>query len=511
MATGDFPTCRACGGSHAPGTTCDEGPDPRIGNILADKYQLVALRGRGGMGSVYEARHVELGRFAIKFLRPEFAVNRAVLRRFENEAKAAGSLEHPNLVAVTDIGRTPDGSPYLVMEFLSGQDCSQLLARLGPLPTRRATNIVFQACRGLGVAHDKGIVHRDIKPENLFITDAGDGTDLVKVLDFGIAKLRLPDATAATGAGVAMGTCFYMSPEQIQNAADVDHRTDVWSLGVVLYELLSGQKPFSSTSPMEVFHQIVHLVPERLEKLRSGLAPELVAVVERTLKKDRAERLPTVTALAEALAPFTGRPSVIKALGAASHVATRPSPDSASGPVAAPTSQAGVATLSKIASATPPSASRRRRAAMILGGVLLVVALGVVAVVSGHDDRDAGLAASGVSAGSGAVSSLAAPGTMRAPEPSASLDVAGPVVLPAASVPPDAAAAAPGGVRRLSEHFEQGSNRAGPVGGGKPSPTSAASARAASAGSPTPTSAPGAHEAPEPTTQPVSIDPQNPY
>jgi len=174
--------------------------------MVVDKYRITRLLGRGGMGSVYEAQHTVLGRrFAVKFMLPEYATNRDTLRRFENEAKAAGQLEHPNIAAVTDLGRAHDGSPYLVMEYLTGQDCSKLLANVGPLPVPRAVEIVRQACLGLSMAHQAGIVHRDIKPENLFVTSGSDGHDLVKIVDFGIAKLRLPDASAVTGSGVAMG------------------------------------------------------------------------------------------------------------------------------------------------------------------------------------------------------------------------------------------------------------------------------------------------------------------
>ncbi len=164
MVSGTQSTCEICGSIHPEGEACGARTDSRIGGIV-NKYRIVRLLGRGGMGSVYEAQHVTLQRrFAIKFMLPEYAANRATLRRFENEAKAAGGLEHANIAAVTDIGQAPDGSPYLVMEFLAGQDGSKLLARLGPLPVPRATNIVFQACLGLGVAHKAGIVHRDIKP-----------------------------------------------------------------------------------------------------------------------------------------------------------------------------------------------------------------------------------------------------------------------------------------------------------------------------------------------------------
>jgi serine/threonine-protein kinase len=297
----------APGTGEGDGDGRDGGPDPRVGTTV-DKYTITKLLGRGGMGAVYEARHATiLRRFAIKFLLPQLAVNRDILRRFENEAKAAGSLEHPNLAAVTDFGRAPDGAPYLVLEYLQGEDCSKLLRRLGPLPVQRAVDIVVQTCRGLAVAHKAGIVHRDLKPENLFLTEAGDGSDLVKVLDFGIAKLRTSDGSFVTSTGATFGTAHYMSPEQGRGAGDVDQRTDIWSLGVVLYELLSGRKPFEGDQFLHVIHQILSVDPPRLSTLRKGLPSSLVAVVERAMTKDVSRRLPTAVEMAQDLAPFSGR------------------------------------------------------------------------------------------------------------------------------------------------------------------------------------------------------------
>jgi serine/threonine-protein kinase len=279
----------------------------RIGAVV-DRYTIVRLLGHGGMGAVYEARHATLARrVAIKFLLPELAANPDVLRRFENEAKAAGGLEHPNLVAVTDLGSAADGSPYLVMEFLEGQDCAALLARQGALPVARAVNIVVQACRGLALAHQHGIVHRDLKPENLFLTDAGDGSDLVKVLDFGIAKLRSSETGVATGTGATFGTAYYMSPEQARGAGDVDQRADVWSLGIVLYQLLSAQRPFEGEQFLQVIHQILSATPTPLARLRPGLPAGLTAAISGAMTKDVAARLPSVKALAELLAPFDDR------------------------------------------------------------------------------------------------------------------------------------------------------------------------------------------------------------
>jgi tRNA A-37 threonylcarbamoyl transferase component Bud32 len=499
MAASALRTCRACGGAHPARTPCEGEPDPRVQTVLEGKYRIVRVLGRGGMGTVYEARHVELGRrFAIKFLRPELAANRAVLRRFENEARAAGSLEHPNLVAVTDIGRAMDRSPYLVMEFLAGQDCAELLARLGPLPPRRASDIVLQACLGLAVAHDNGIVHRDIKPENLCLVQAGDGTDLVKVLDFGIAKLREPEATAATGAGVALGTCCYMSPEQIRSAAEVDARSDVWSLGVVLYELLSGRKPFDGGSSVEALHQILHREPQPLAELRPELPPELVRVVEQALEKDLDQRLATVTALGEALASYAGRPWVSTPAGRSPRMVTSAGAETVAGSVA-----------DRVHS-TPPGVSARKWA-MGAGAVVLVLGFGAAGLTVARGGWSPGRAdhsSQTDAAHSGAVVSRA-PLSARSEDSSAMAQRA--VRDPPAGLDASAMPSASGSVRRLSEHLRDSSDRDAMA----PPPPVTAAARPSAAVPVAPPSAttPGKHDPgpPAAAVPPITIDPQNPY
>jgi serine/threonine-protein kinase len=210
-----------------------------------------------------------------------------------------------------DFGRAPDGAPYLVMEYLAGEDCAHLLERHGRLSVARAVDIVRQACRGLTVAHRAGIVHRDLKPENLFITRGGDGSDWVKVLDFGIAKLRPLDSGVSTRTGATFGTAHYMSPEQARGQTEIDARTDVWALGVVLYQLLSGQRPFRGDQFLRIVHQILSADPTPLANLVSDLPPALLDVVAHAMSKDVARRLPSAEALEAALAPFAVRDALV--------------------------------------------------------------------------------------------------------------------------------------------------------------------------------------------------------
>ena len=261
------------------------------------------------------------------------------------------------------------------------------------------------------------------------------------------------------GGGNAAG--IHVSPEQIQNAADVDHRTDVWALGVVLYELLTGRKPFTSTSPVELFHQITNRVSDPLDELRPGVALELVAVVERALKKDRDQRLPTVTKLAEALAPFTGRPSAAPVAGAPSGVATGPSFESRPGAGGAPTSRAGVSALSKIAPSDSPSTSGGTWAVAGVGAVLVMMGLAVAGATGIGGDRDFEPDAN-ASAQAARASTLPTMEASVRPSSSADSDILAPVVSPVATDASDAAPAPPASVRRLSEHFEQDSDAAKP-------------------------------------------------
>jgi serine/threonine protein kinase len=298
--------CTACGRPHAADRACPErAQNDRVGQIVGGKYEVVRHIGEGGMASVYEARHVEIKRpFALKFLHPWLCSDDEWLERFKREAAAGGALISEHITAIVDIGVAPDDTPYIVMEFLTGEDLGQRLAREITLKPPDAIEIVIQACCGLGVAHAAGVVHRDLKPENLFLCDRQLGGCVVKILDFGIAKLRSAQAQV-TRAGMVIGTPFYMSPEQAAGRWDVDHRSDIYALGVILYELLSGEKPFVGESNSTVLGEIINGPTPALRDQCPTVSAELARVVERAMSKSARDRFQTAAEFAEALHAFS--------------------------------------------------------------------------------------------------------------------------------------------------------------------------------------------------------------
>jgi serine/threonine protein kinase len=278
----------------------------RLDELVGGKYRVVRFLAAGGMGSVYEAQHtVVRRRFAVKFLHHELALRRELLARFQREAEAAGALESENVAAAIDFGIATDGAPYIVLEYLVGESLELLLEREGRLPVERATNIVQQACRGVQAAHAAGIVHRDLKPHNLFVCRREDGTDLVKVLDFGVAKLELLEkGAAATRTGTVLGTPSYMSPEQARGEKSIDVHSDVYALGAILYELLSGKKPHPGDSHNAILHHIATQPALPLAPAAPNLPQALVTVVEGALAQEPTARPASADALAAALAPW---------------------------------------------------------------------------------------------------------------------------------------------------------------------------------------------------------------
>jgi serine/threonine-protein kinase len=275
------------------------GADPLIGMVVADRYRILELLGRGGMGSVYKVEHTRIGKLlAMKLLAGALSQSPEAVRRFKREALTVSKLESPNTVQVFDYG-VADGLTYLVMELVHGQNLARALRTGGPLPFSRVGRIIVQVCSSLAEAHRKGIVHRDVKPENVMLIEGEGGADVAKVLDFGLAKLREAEAlNEVTCQGMIVGTPNYMAPEQIRGEV-VDARADIYSVGALMYRLLTGHAPFRAETPMAVLSKHLHERPippaERAPHL--GIPPGVSRLVMRALRKDPADRFQRIEEL----------------------------------------------------------------------------------------------------------------------------------------------------------------------------------------------------------------------
>ena len=301
----------------------------REGDVIAGKYRVERLLGVGGMGVVVAARPEQLDQLvAIKFVRDDALDNDEAVERFLREARSAARLKSEHVARVLDVGRLETGAPYMVMEFLDGHDLSQALTRDGPMAVELAASLMIQVCEAVAEAHAAGIVHRDLKPENLFLTHTVGGTPKMKVLDFGVSKSsRVGDNPQAklTRTRTMLGSPLYMAPEQMRSSRDVDSRGDVWALGVVLFELLTGRSPFEAETMPELCLKIVSEPPLPLAQLRPAVPPGLVAVVDRCLQKEKEKRFATAAELAQALAPFSGgQPSLFSMRSPGSMVTSGP-------------------------------------------------------------------------------------------------------------------------------------------------------------------------------------------
>ena len=278
------------------------------GTVLRGKYRVERVLGAGGMGVVVLATHLRMSQLvAIKVLRPEARGNDDVVLRFAREARAASKLRGEHAVRILDVDDSETGDPFLVMEYLEGSDLQHHLETNGALAVETAAGFMLQVCEGIAEAHAAGIVHRDLKPSNLFLTTRPDGSSLIKILDFGISKATEPEAPGdflVTKPATAIGSPAYMSPEQLKGAADVDARTDIWSLGVVFYQLLTNALPFEATTTAALAARIAADPPTPLRE-RGPEVPEAVEqVVLSCIEKERARRFADIAAFARALAPF---------------------------------------------------------------------------------------------------------------------------------------------------------------------------------------------------------------
>ena len=292
------------------------------GDVIAGKFRVERVLGEGGMGYVVAARHLQLGQMvALKFMRAEVCTPE-YRSRFLREARNTVRLKSKHVSRVLDVGALDGGSPYMVMEYLEGTDLSELLHKSGPLPVQDACEYILQACEAIAEAHGHGIVHRDLKPANLFLTKGQSGEPVVKVLDFGVSKVielgieddtnpggrprHRPDDSVVTRASDLLGSPSYMAPEQIISARDADARSDIWSLGVILFRLISGKAPFHAASLGELIQGIVHGPIPNLREAKPDLPQGLEHVVARCLERDRNNRLGDVIELARMLAPYAG-------------------------------------------------------------------------------------------------------------------------------------------------------------------------------------------------------------
>ncbi len=333
---------------------------PEVGLVVAGKYSLTRLLGRGGMGSVWEGVHQSLGtRVAVKFIESEFAKQPELRDRFVNEARAAARLQSKHIVQIYDHGVSDDGCPYIVMEYLSGEPLDARLARDGALPVQDVAPLIHQLSRGLKRAHDAGIVHRDLKPENVFLVwDEEDQRDIVKVVDFGIAKFTGDGGiSSTTRTGAVMGTPHYMSPEQARGLKGVDQRSDVWSVGVIAYRAVTGVLPFDGEAMGDLLVKIC-TQPPLAPSESVPVPPGFDAWMARSLAKEPSTRFSSVEDQAETLAGLSGL--------AVTGTGARPA-------LAASVSTAGFDTAPGIAAGLPRSRS---------GSIYGVIALAVAALVA---------------------------------------------------------------------------------------------------------------------------------
>ncbi|MET0594874.1 MAG: serine/threonine-protein kinase, partial [Polyangiaceae bacterium] len=285
----------------------------RRGEIVGGKYRIDGVLGGGAMGIVYAAHHLQLDeRVALKVLRGELLAYPEAVKRFAREARAAAKIKNEHVARVFDVGEREDGTPYIVMESLEGEDLARWLASRGALRFEEAIFYVLQACEALAEAHVLGIVPRDLKPSNLFCSRRPDGALSIKVLDFGISKIAAlaappSDAGRTSGAKSVVGSPFYMSPEQMQSSHDVDHRTDIWALGVILFELLTTELPFAGESLPEVCIKVATRPPRSLRDIRPEIPEEVEATILRCLDKDPANRFENLAEFAGSLFPFANK------------------------------------------------------------------------------------------------------------------------------------------------------------------------------------------------------------
>jgi len=452
-----------------------DGDSVREGEILAGKYRVERVLGHGGMGVVVAARHLELDeRVAIKFLFPSTLAIPEVVARFAQEARAAVKIKSEHVARIIDVGKLDNGAPYIIMEYLEGEDLGAWLEKRGRLPVEQAVLFLLQTCEAVAAAHAIGIVHRDLKPSNLFVIRLGDGTLSVKVLDFGISKLtgRDPTDVAITSTAALLGSPLYMPPEQMRLARDVDARSDIWALGAVLHELVAGAPPFPGTSLGEVMAHVLERPPNSLRASVPEAPAELEGVIARCLQKQREQRYANVAELARALLPFApprGRLSVERIDGMLRSTGSEMTEPSSGWPPSRERAPAGATRASWGGTHSRPRGSPPRRV-FLLGGATLAALVAIWWVVLGRPsaapEKQGVPVASGLTAPATPVSQVPVPSTEnQLPPPAGSV-----TVTPVTPVTPVSSVSSPPPARRKGRAAEARATLRSPAPSAKPEP-----------------------------------------
>ena len=399
-----------------------------VGSVLGGSYRITRLIGQGGMGAVYEGVQTRLERrVAVKLMARELSSNPEAIARFRREAEVTSQIGHPHIVQVFDFGQAPGGEPYIVMEYLEGEDLEKRIQRVGQLSLAAASQIIRQVASALSATHAKGIVHRDLKPANVFLLSVEGETDFVKVVDFGISKVRSA-STKLTAALAVMGTPNYMAPEQAAGRVnDIDARTDQWALACIAYELIAGRPPFVGEDVASLLYQVIHQAPSPLAAFNPGLPNAVEGVLQRALSKTQADRFPTLTEFSRAFeGAAAGRAVPAAAVPAAPAPATAgPGPAGASA-----TTFSGAA--GEAGAAVETLRVRPKRHWWLAGvGAAAVVGVGAYAMVSRRAPASAPGAAAAAARPAGSAASAA--GVAASQPPGA------PGAAPAAGAAPTAA------------------------------------------------------------------------